>query len=94
MRSPITLSHGALSCGCVLAQAIVNSASANGCLVVGDSPKLQDPEEILAKLIVDFPRREIVKEDYYMGGLKQSAYERRNPNRPFYDRFRSRKRRS
>ena len=74
-------------CGCLLARAVLASAESRGCLLVAGSPKLADPEEMIFELTSKLPKYEItVPLD-----LKQSAYERRNPNRPFYDRFRKRR---
>lgn len=83
MKGPvIVLSSGSSG---QIAQAIVATATDKVCVIVADRPQLPDPDEMLRLVLKAAPRPEI---ELPPVTLKQSAYERRNPNRPFYDRFR------
>jgi hypothetical protein len=71
--NPIILSPGAVSCGCLLARALLTAAQDRGALVVmPDRPKLPDIDTHLFDLALRYEREEIT----IPLDLKKTAYER------------------
>ncbi len=92
----IILSPGSLTCGCALVAALVGTHGGKGeIFVLGDRRPDIDHEALMKQALeqMTLSVRYEKAEDYTFLEEPRTAYERRNRNRPWYDRFQKRQRR-
>lgn len=85
----ILISSQSLACGCLLAESVVSNQMRPGAplVMITERPFWTDP----VKIAVEIRRAEGPSLNPLL--LRQSAYERANPNQPWYARFEKRRRR-
>jgi len=89
MKPLIIISSQSLACGCLLVDAMMKTHAEKEAphLIIGEA--LPSPEKILMELKLKW--QEPIKIDARL--LKESSYERANPNQPWYAKFQKRRRR-
>ena len=92
MRNLLPCLYGAALSNTYITAAILASGREKRCVVLADRPEPPDSTGMLLELACKRPKYEFPKHVVEELGFKKSAYERRNPNRPFYTRFQKKRR--
>ena len=89
MKPMIIISSQSLACGCLIAEAMMSSAAEKETphLIIGEA--LPSLENILMEFKIKW--QEPTNIDARL--MKESSYERANPNQPWYAKFQNRRRR-